>query len=201
MPLIVNVVPAKVPVTPAGNAPVNVAPVAPPPIVYTIGVMAVPEHTVGVALPEVNTIVDKGFTVIVYVFGVPVHGAIVGVTVIVAVIGAPVKFVAVNEAISPTPDAARPIAGLLFVHAYVAPAGVLANAVAATVPPLHTITFAGTVTVDGTQATAVHVAVPDAKQPAPVGVTVSTTTSPGASGLTVKGDVPTPTTGAPAFTV
>jgi len=117
VPLIVKVVPAKVPVTPAGKAPVKVAPVAPPPIVYTTGVIAAPEHTVGVALPEVNVIVDKGLTVIVYVLGVPVHGVIVGVTVIVAVIGAPVKFVAVNEAISPTPDAARPIAGLLFVHA------------------------------------------------------------------------------------
>jgi hypothetical protein len=78
---------------------------------------------------------------------------------------------------------------------------VLVNAVPATVPPLHTVTFAGTVTVDGIQVTAVHVAVPDAKQPTPVGVTVRTTTSPGASGLTVKGDVPVPTTGAVAFTV
>jgi hypothetical protein len=65
VPLIVNVVPAKVPVTPGGKVPVNVAPVAPPPTVYTIDVMAVPEHFVCVAVPEVNTIVDKGFTVIV----------------------------------------------------------------------------------------------------------------------------------------
>ena len=114
----------------------------------------------------------------------PAHGAIVGVTVIVAVTGAPVKFVAVNDAISPDPDAAMPIVGSLFVHVNVAPAGVLANAVAATTPPLHTVMFAGTVTVDGVQTTALHVAVPDVKQPTPVGVTVITTTSPGFNALT-----------------
>jgi hypothetical protein len=133
---------------------------------------------------------------------VPAHGAIVGVTVIVAVTGAPVKFVAVKDAISPVPDAAMPIVGSLFVHVKVAPAGVLANAVAATVPPLHTVMFTGTVTVDGVHATALHVAVPDVKQPAPVGVTVITTTSPGFNALTKYGDATVvPVTGKPAFTV
>ena len=42
----------------------------------------------------------------------------VGVTVIVAVIGALVVLVVVNEAISPVPLAARPIAVLLFVQLY-----------------------------------------------------------------------------------
>ena len=65
VPLIVNDPAANVPVTPVGKVPVSVAPVAAPPTVYTIGVIAVPEQTVCVALPEVNTIVDKGFTVIV----------------------------------------------------------------------------------------------------------------------------------------
>ena len=42
----------------------------------------------------------------------------VGVTVIVAVIGALVVLVVMNEAISPVPLAARPIAVLLFVQLY-----------------------------------------------------------------------------------
>ena len=73
IPLIVNVVPTNVPVTPAG-APVNTAPVAAPPIVYTIGVIAVPLHTVcaAVAATDVKVIVGNGFTVIVPVkFTVP----------------------------------------------------------------------------------------------------------------------------------
>ena len=68
IPLIVNVDPTNAPVTPAG-APVKAAPVAPPPIVYTIDVIAVVPslHTVCVVVPaaEVNTIVGVGFTVIV----------------------------------------------------------------------------------------------------------------------------------------
>ena len=40
----------------------------------------------------------------------------VGVTVIVAVIGALVVFVAVNDGTEPEPEAARPIAVLLFVQ-------------------------------------------------------------------------------------
>ena len=63
-PLIVNTEPTKAPVTPAG-APVKVALVAPPPIVYTIGVIAVPVQVVCVVLPDVNTKVGNGFTVIV----------------------------------------------------------------------------------------------------------------------------------------
>jgi hypothetical protein len=50
-----------------------------------------------------------------------VHPFAVGVIVIVPVIGAFVRFVAVNEGMSPDPLAARPIAGLLFVHVNVVP--------------------------------------------------------------------------------
>ena len=75
IPLIVNVVPTNAPVTPAG-APVNTAPVALPPIVYTIGVIAVVPslHNVCVVVPaaDVKTIVGNGLTVIVPVrFAVP----------------------------------------------------------------------------------------------------------------------------------
>jgi hypothetical protein len=65
----------------------------------------------------------------------------------VAVIGAVVALVAVNEGVFPVPLAAKPMAVLEFVHAKVAPAGVLEYEEAATVPPLQTVIFAGTVTV------------------------------------------------------
>ena len=86
-------------------------------------------------------------TVIVYVDGVPRKPFTVGVTVIVAVIGDAVVFVAVNAGTFPVPLAAKPIAVLLLVHANVPPAGVLVKLVAATLPLLHTVMFAGTVTV------------------------------------------------------
>ena len=72
-PLMVTVVPATVAVTPAGN-PVTVAPVAVPPKVYVIGVIAELIQTVCVvvAVAEANVSVANGFTVIVPVSeGVP----------------------------------------------------------------------------------------------------------------------------------
>ena len=110
----------------------------------------------------------------------------VGVTVMVAVIGEPVTLVAVKEDMLPVPDAARPMAVLLLVHPNVAPAGLLLNAVPAIMPPLHTTIFEGTVTVDGTHKFAVQLPVAAVKQPTPVGVTVTATTSPGFIELTVN---------------
>ena len=69
--------------------------------------------------------VGVGFTVIVYVIGVPGQPATVGVTVIVEVIAAAVKLVAVNDGVFPVPEAPNPMAAFVFVQAYVAPAGVL----------------------------------------------------------------------------
>jgi hypothetical protein len=71
--------------------------------------------------------VGTGLIVIVYVIGVPTHPARVGVTVIVEVIGDPVVLVPVKPVIAPVPLAGSPIAVFEFVHAYVAPAGVLVN--------------------------------------------------------------------------
>ena len=62
-----------------------------------------------------------GFTVIVNVCGVPVHGPNTGVTVIVAVMGSAVALVAVNDAILPLPLAAKPMDVLLLVQLNVAP--------------------------------------------------------------------------------
>ena len=77
----------------------------------------------------------------------------------------------------------------------------LVKEVAATVPPAHTTTFEGTVTVDGVQATALQVAVPLAKQPVPAGVTVIATTSPGERAFTVNGELPVPVIAPPPFMV
>ena len=64
--------------------------------------------------------VGDGFTVMVKVIAVPVQVTPLlvklGVTVIVAVTGAVPVLVAVKEGILPTPDAASPIDGLLFVQ-------------------------------------------------------------------------------------
>lgn len=61
-----------------------------------------------------GTVITKvGFTVMVYVDGVPVQLLAVGVTVIVAVIGLTVLLVAVKAGIFPEPLPAMPMAVLL----------------------------------------------------------------------------------------
>ena len=75
----------------------------------------------------------SGLMVMVYVATVPVHPFAVGVIDIVAVTGADVLLEAVNEGILPVPLAARPIVGLLFVHANVVPATDPLRVVAGTV--------------------------------------------------------------------
>lgn len=66
-----------------------------------------------------------------------------GVTVMVAVIGAAVVLVAVKLAILPVPDAAKPIAVLLFVQLYTVPATVPVKLTAAVGDPLQTNWSAG----------------------------------------------------------
>ena len=62
-----------------------------------------------------------------------------GVTVIVAVTAAVPGLVAVNDAILPVPDEARPILDVLFVHVYVVPNTAPANVTAAVETPLHKV--------------------------------------------------------------
>ena len=64
-----------------------------------------------------TTTIGEGFTVIVYVEGVPIQLLAEGVTVMVAEIGAVPVFVAVKAGIFPVLPVAKPIAVLLFVHA------------------------------------------------------------------------------------
>ena len=72
----------------------------------------------------------------------------VGVTVIVAVTGDVPLFTALKEAIFPSPLAARPIAGVLFVHEYVVvpPVRFVPKVTAVVGAPLHTSWSAGSLT-------------------------------------------------------
>ena len=71
--------------------------------------------------------------------GVPGQPAADGVTVIVAVTGALVKLIAVNDAISPLPLAARPMEGLLLVQLKEVPLTEPVKATAFVGAPLHNI--------------------------------------------------------------
>jgi hypothetical protein len=82
-------------------------------LVKATGVVLWPEHSVWFAIVFTPGV---GFTVMVNVCAVPGQPLAVGVTVTVAATGEVVVFVAVNEAIFPVPDAARPIEGVLLVH-------------------------------------------------------------------------------------
>jgi len=70
--------------------------------------------------------------------GIPVQPPALGVTVIVAVIAVAVAFTVVNAGIVPVPLAPSPIAVLLFVQLYVAPATLPLSVTAASVVPAHT---------------------------------------------------------------
>ena len=95
---------------------------------------------------EFTVMVGVGLTVMVWVIGVPAQVVKVGVTVIVPVIAADVVLVAVNAGALPVPLAVKPIAVFEFVHANMAPFGVLANADAAMDAPVHTVMLVGCVT-------------------------------------------------------
>lgn len=97
--------------------------------------VADPAHTAWLAIAFT---VGVGLTVIVKLTGVPVQPeADDGVTVMVAVIGAAVLLVAVKLGILPVPDAARPMAVLLFVQLYTVPATVPVKLTAAVPDPLQ----------------------------------------------------------------
>lgn len=86
-------------------------------------------------------------TVIAYDEDGPTQVLSVGVTVIKPINGPPVVFIAVNPGTLPAPLAPKPIAGVEFVQANVPPTGLVLIFVAGTGLPLHTIRFAGTVSV------------------------------------------------------
>lgn len=107
----------------------------------------------------------------VYVAGGPVQPAAEGVTVMVAVTGVVPVFTAEKPGVFPLPEAASPMPAFEFVQEKVAPATVLVNAEAATLPPLQTVMLAGTVT-EGIGCTVIVYEEGVPGQPDTVGVTV-----------------------------
>ena len=95
---------------------------------------------------EGATTVGVGFTVIVKLCEGPVQVLVDGVTVMVAVTAAVPRLIAVNEAMFPEPEAARPMPGVVFVQLNVV-AGTLPLKVTAVVgAPLHNVWLEGAVT-------------------------------------------------------
>lgn len=91
-----------------------------PPVFGELNVTAVEVPELHTTWFEMTATVAFGRTVIVKVLGVPAQEILplanVGVTVIVAISGAVPELVAVNAAILPEPEVARPIFGLLMVQ-------------------------------------------------------------------------------------
>lgn len=85
--------------------------------------------------------VGVGFTVMVNVEGVPAQLLADGETVIVAVTGAIPLLMALNAGISPVPDAASPMLGVLFTQSYVVLATDPPKLMAVVCTPLHKVWF------------------------------------------------------------
>ncbi|MBV6484102.1 MAG: hypothetical protein KFKLKKLM_00586 [Flavobacteriales bacterium] len=119
-------------------------------VVPVVGLVKFVAETVAALQTMVSigtTTVGVGFTVMMYVDGIPTQLLAVGITVMFAVIGAVVVLVAVKEAISPVPFAAKPIVVLSFVQSKVAPVVGLVKFVAETVAASQIMVSVGTTTV------------------------------------------------------
>jgi len=134
------------------------APVRPMSVLLFVHTKIAPEVGLVKLVPEtlepLQTVISDGtttdgvgLTVIVYDEGVPMQLFTVGVTVIIPEIGAVPVLVALNDGTLPVPPAANPMAALVLDHVYVPPGGLLVNMAPVTSAPLHTVIFAGTVTV------------------------------------------------------
>lgn len=102
------------PVTPAGTAAVQLNDVPGVALVRFTETLDVPEQIDWSGCENVTD--GAGFTVIVKVFGCPLHPSNCGVTVMVAVTGVVPLLIAANAAMSPLPVAGSPIAGVLLLQ-------------------------------------------------------------------------------------
>ena len=89
-----------------------------------------------------------GLIAMVKLLGFPIQPFTVGVTVMFEVIVLFPLFIALKALMLPLPDDANPIVLSLFVHVNAPPPGLLVKVNPETLSPLHTITLAGTLTVD-----------------------------------------------------
>ena len=106
----------------------------------------------------------------------PTQPLAVGVTVMVATTGFEVVFNPVNEAISPLPEAAKPIEGVLLVHEKVVPAVALVKAIVLVVVLAHS-TWSAIVLTDGIGLIVMVKVLSGPMQPLAVGVTVMVATT------------------------
>jgi hypothetical protein len=138
--------------------------------VKAIVVDIAPLHTTCVA--GIASAVGVGLTVIVAVIGVPVQPLAVGVIVIVAVTGVLPLFVAVKDAISPVPEAARPIEVVLLVQVKTVPLTALVKVIALVEALLQTDCVDGPAIASGVGSTVIVVVIGVPVQPLATGVTV-----------------------------
>jgi hypothetical protein len=115
--------------------------------------------------------VGVGLTVIVNICGVPKQPFALGVTVTEAITGLLLELVAINDPILPVPVAASPIEVVLFDQLNVVPETAPVNTTADVAAPLHTVWFAGDVTV-GVGLTVYEYVVAMPEHPLATGVTV-----------------------------
>jgi hypothetical protein len=133
-----------------------------------------------------------GFTVMVAVIGVPGQLLAVGVIVMVAVTGVVPLFVAAKEAMSPEPEAARPMEVSLLVHEKVVPFTALVNAIAVEAAPLQTAWIDGVATAFGVGLTVMVAVIGVPGQLLATGVTVMTAVTGAVPLLTAEKEAMSP---------
>ena len=82
----------------------------------------------------------------------------------------------INDAISPIPDAAKPVLTLLFIQLKVAPEGELEKVIIGTLAPEQTTGFSGEMVITGVGLTVIVIVCGAPEQPFMTGVTVSVDT-------------------------
>lgn len=115
--------------------------------------------------------IGEGFTVMVKLCAWPAQLFANGVIVIVAVTAALVVLIAVNDGISPTPLAGKPIEALSLFHVKLLPLIVPVKAITLVAEPLHKVWSAGIIT-SGVGFTLIVKVIDGPGQPPAVGVTV-----------------------------
>ena len=116
--------------------------------------------------------VGVGFTLIVYVFGVPSQPFAFGVTVIVAMIGSNPLFTAVKPDIFPVPLAASPMIGASFVHSKLVPLTLPDKGIPTLGVALHKVILLNEVVIIGRGFTVIVNCLATPTQPFDFGVTV-----------------------------
>jgi len=139
-------------------------------LVISIAAVAVLLHTVCVAVIEDNA--GIGFTTIVAICGALMQVLAMADTTTLADIEALVVFIAIKDGTESTPDAARPIEGVLVLQANVAPGVLLVKVILVVLELLQTDWLAGMLVTDGVGFANILKLVDGPGHPLAVGITV-----------------------------